>query len=407
MKPSFDNVHNIMYESSARFHSKSERKSRGLCQHEYRIKAKRPQYNEIHPSSSGYYIYGGLQFRLRLGLISIPNEIRYRFGSIAALLPLHCTTRHQIGGLAVANGPDTSDQLVVFHRGQNIWQTGSFDATYRYTGDRSLAGRVISPLLLVDSVSGHVAEVFGSGQFVLPHGVFVQHNGPPGQRKPTALWLTDVALHQVFKFTWANWERPTITLGRAFEPGATNEAFCQPADVLGDVYVADGYCNQRIVVFHPNGTFKMSWPSTGVLKREGDTRPFGDWRFGENSADQFYSVAYHSQSEDYSFGAYPSLSRPLPFAIVHSLTLVPPIVVKSGPLNASSISTPATVSESNVGSDDTDKLEETSLEQICAADRENSAIYCYDLEGSPIAHYTGTAVLRPSVYSIAYSVKHE
>ncbi|VEL06816.1 unnamed protein product [Protopolystoma xenopodis] len=49
---SSDDVHHLMDESSGRFHPKRERKSRGLRQYEYRIKAKRLQY-EFHPSSSG------------------------------------------------------------------------------------------------------------------------------------------------------------------------------------------------------------------------------------------------------------------------------------------------------------------------------------------------------------------
>ncbi|VEL38085.1 unnamed protein product [Protopolystoma xenopodis] len=43
----------MMDESSARFPPNRGRKSRGLRRHEYRIKAKRLQYNEFHPSSSG------------------------------------------------------------------------------------------------------------------------------------------------------------------------------------------------------------------------------------------------------------------------------------------------------------------------------------------------------------------
>ncbi|VEL40031.1 unnamed protein product, partial [Protopolystoma xenopodis] len=43
----------MMDENSARFHPKRGGKSRVLRQHEYCIKSKRLQYNEIHPSSSG------------------------------------------------------------------------------------------------------------------------------------------------------------------------------------------------------------------------------------------------------------------------------------------------------------------------------------------------------------------
>ncbi|VEL37852.1 unnamed protein product [Protopolystoma xenopodis] len=51
MKPSSDDVHFLMDESSSRFRPKRGRKSRGLRQHEDRIKANRLQY-KIHPSSS-------------------------------------------------------------------------------------------------------------------------------------------------------------------------------------------------------------------------------------------------------------------------------------------------------------------------------------------------------------------
>ncbi|VEL09961.1 unnamed protein product [Protopolystoma xenopodis] len=52
MGPSSDDVHHMMNESSACFHLKRGRRPRGLHQPERRIKAKRLQYNGVHPSSS-------------------------------------------------------------------------------------------------------------------------------------------------------------------------------------------------------------------------------------------------------------------------------------------------------------------------------------------------------------------
>ena len=51
-----------------------------------------------------------------------------------------------------------------------------------------------------------------------------------------------------------------LTLGELFVPGDDSLHFCKPTDVvLSDdnlyIYVADGYCNSRIVKFHANGTF--------------------------------------------------------------------------------------------------------------------------------------------------------
>ncbi|VEL19734.1 unnamed protein product [Protopolystoma xenopodis] len=53
MTPSSDDVHHMMDDSSAHFPPTRGIKSRGLRQHEYRIKSKRLQYNELHPSLSG------------------------------------------------------------------------------------------------------------------------------------------------------------------------------------------------------------------------------------------------------------------------------------------------------------------------------------------------------------------
>lgn len=41
------------------------------------------------------------------------------------------------------------------------------------------------------------------------------------------------------------------------EPGSDNEHFCKPTDVAvaasGDFFVADGYCNARIMKYTPDG----------------------------------------------------------------------------------------------------------------------------------------------------------
>jgi len=42
--------------------------------------------------------------------------------------------------------------------------------------------------------------------------------------------VTDVALHQIFKFS-PNSDVPSLTLGEAFESGNDNSHFCKPTDV--------------------------------------------------------------------------------------------------------------------------------------------------------------------------------
>jgi hypothetical protein len=70
----------------------------------------------------------------------------------------------------------------------------------------------------------------------MPHGLTVDSQGN--------LWLTDVALHQVFKFPANGGSRPLLELGEAFVPGSDHQHFCKPADVAvlstGAFFVADG-----------------------------------------------------------------------------------------------------------------------------------------------------------------------
>ena len=66
------------------------------------------------------------------------------------------------------------------------------------------------------------------------------------------------ALHQVFRFDVKNsTEKPDLVLGEAFKPGRSASKFCKPTSVAslenGDFFVADGYCNSRIIKFSFNG----------------------------------------------------------------------------------------------------------------------------------------------------------
>jgi len=94
----------------------------------------------------------------------------------------------------------------------------------------------------------------GANRFFMPHGLTVDH--------ADNVWLTDVGLHQVFKFAPGK-DEPSLTLGVAFEPGNDEKHFCKPTDVAvatnGDFFVSDGYCNSRIVKFMPDGTFITSF----------------------------------------------------------------------------------------------------------------------------------------------------
>lgn len=59
---------------------------------------------------------------------------------------------------------------------------------------------------------------------------------------------------------------PEIQLGERFVPGNDKTHFCKPAGVVvisdGSIYVADGYCNSRIVRFSSSGQFMASFDSS-------------------------------------------------------------------------------------------------------------------------------------------------
>lgn len=103
----------------------------------------------------------------------------------------------------------------------------------------------------------------------MPHGITVDSNGN--------VWVTDVALHQIFRFPRTDTSSPDLVLGEAFVPGNDRFHFCKPTDVgissSGVAYIrwvrqksvtelkfifhpdhnSDGYCNSRIVIVNPEG----------------------------------------------------------------------------------------------------------------------------------------------------------
>ncbi|XP_005155561.1 peptidyl-glycine alpha-amidating monooxygenase isoform X1 [Danio rerio] len=157
----------------------------------------------------------------------------------------------QVSGLALNSNGD----LVIFHRGDHIWGIDSFNmnAIYQLRDQGPIQQ---STILLVDSVKGKVLKASGKNMFYLPHGITTDHDDN--------YWVTDVALHQVFKLSGNGKDQQLLVLGEAFEPGSDKKHFCQPTDVAvdpvtGNVYVSDGYCNSRILQFSPEGKYISHW----------------------------------------------------------------------------------------------------------------------------------------------------
>ncbi|XP_041041887.1 peptidyl-glycine alpha-amidating monooxygenase A isoform X3 [Carcharodon carcharias] len=155
----------------------------------------------------------------------------------------------QVSGVAL----DSKNNLVIFHRGNHVWDENSFDQKHIYQ-PQGIGPIQYNTILTLDPVSVKVLNGVGSNIFYLPHGISTD--------KDDNFWVTDVALHQVFKLGPRG--DYLLVLGQAFQPGSDSSHFCQPTDVAvdpahGNVYVSDGYCNSRIIQFSPEGKFIMQW----------------------------------------------------------------------------------------------------------------------------------------------------
>ncbi|XP_009950139.1 PREDICTED: peptidyl-glycine alpha-amidating monooxygenase isoform X3 [Leptosomus discolor] len=164
----------------------------------------------------------------------------------------------QVSGLAL----DPENNLVIFHRGDHVWDENSFDSKFVYQ-QRGLGTIEQNTILVLNPSNAKLLHSMGKSLFYLPHGLSIDKNGN--------YWVTDVALHQVFKLG-ADDKEPLLILGVALQPGSDKSHFCQPTDVAvdpitGSIYVSDGYCNSRIIRFSPNGLYMMQWGEETSLGR--------------------------------------------------------------------------------------------------------------------------------------------
>ena len=110
------------------------------------------------------------------------------------------------------------------------------------------------------------------GEFVreLIPGILV---GPHGTRVDAEdnIWVSDLMLHVVLKINPTG--QIVLVLGQKENSGLFDEdremsLFFKPADVAfgrnGDIYVADGYGNSRIVKFNKHGDFIKAWGEKGT-----------------------------------------------------------------------------------------------------------------------------------------------
>lgn len=149
-------------------------------------------------------------------------------------------------GLCAGVGVDAQNRVFVFHRSGRKW-SNPFPQEL-----------IPQPTVSVfEGASGKLLNSWGQNRFIMPHGLTVDHEGN--------LWLTDVGLHQVFKFTPEG--KLLLTLGERAVPGSDHAHFNLPTDVAvlrdGSFYVSDGYKNTRVMKFSTEGRFEFEWGTKG------------------------------------------------------------------------------------------------------------------------------------------------
>jgi peptidylamidoglycolate lyase len=145
-------------------------------------------------------------------------------------------------------GVDSRGDVFVFHRGGRKWPES----------DTLDTAPIAEPTVVVlDGRTGRQIAQWGANAFAMPHGLSIDRHDH--------VWLTDVALNQVFEFSHDG--RLLRTLGVRGVAGDDSAHFNRPTKVAfasdGSIYVSDGYRNSRVVKFSREGKFELQWGTKG------------------------------------------------------------------------------------------------------------------------------------------------
>ena len=148
----------------------------------------------------------------------------------------------EVAGVAV----DSHGHVLVFHRPGRGFDTAATEL-------------LKDPAVLeIDPQSGRLLNSWGANTFLVPHGITVDHENN--------VFLTDVALQQVFKFSHDGKLLFSVGEPRVGKWDATH--FNQPTDIAiradGSFYVSDGYVNSRVAIFDSRGKWLREWGKKGA-----------------------------------------------------------------------------------------------------------------------------------------------
>jgi len=112
------------------------------------------------------------------------------------------------------------------------------------------------PILCFDA-SGKFLRSWGDDLISQAHGLRIDRDDN--------VWVTDIGHHLVLKFNPGG--KLLLALGTTDKPGLGRDQFDKPTDVAfgpkGELYVSDGYGNNRVVKFTARGKFVTTWGKPG------------------------------------------------------------------------------------------------------------------------------------------------
>ncbi|HYU78034.1 MAG TPA: peptidyl-alpha-hydroxyglycine alpha-amidating lyase family protein [Vicinamibacterales bacterium] len=121
-------------------------------------------------------------------------------------------------------------------------------------------GDKADPVVVVDR-NGNVVRSWGRGLYTMPHAIRIDPQGN--------VWTTDAASSMVYKFSPEGKTLMQIEVGGQPAPCG---AFCSVTDIAfapnGNLLIADGYRNARILEYLPDGKKLREWGSAGTGPRQ-------------------------------------------------------------------------------------------------------------------------------------------
>ena len=165
-------------------------------------------------------------------------------------------------GIVSAVSVDSHNHVFVFDRRDRVWpRSDTLDTT-------PIEGATVR---VFDGRTGVRLAEWGAKAFALPNGITIDASDNA--------WLTDVALHQVYKYSHDG--ALLLTVGERGVPGEDSLHFNRPSGVVaapdGSFYVSDGYGNNRVMAFAPDGRFLFQWGVKGQGPGQFDLRSRCRW----------------------------------------------------------------------------------------------------------------------------------